>query len=145
MRILGLRVVCHVAAGGAVLDSFGLGCGVTEDVQAAIRVAFGGPNDPFLDLAQLSVWICRDAAERDSLLERYLQRSPTGEERERARHTRVLALAFYAAAFHLVSAFARVAVTPSPVRLDELFTRLAFGRLVPNEMAAALVNEMRSA
>ncbi len=100
-------------------------------------------GDPFLDLGQAGIWLCRDDAERDRLLELYLERAPTDEEREHMRVSRALALAFYAAAFHYVAALQRLVPTPSAPTIDAQFAAIAAGgALQPQQMATALVAEM---
>lgn len=98
-------------------------------------------NDAFVDLAQLGVWVCRDAGERDALLAAYLERAPSAADHAHAHAARILALAFYAAAFHLVSAFAGLAVPATPLRLADVIVRQPFA---PNDMAAALLGELRA-
>ena len=104
-----------------------------------------GLGDPFLDLAQLGIWVCVDADERYHLLESYLERAPSPDEVVRAQRCRVLAIGFYAAAFHLVSMFAGRTVAPAyDDALDRVFARMATtGQpFAPDEMAAALVSEL---
>jgi aminoglycoside phosphotransferase (APT) family kinase protein len=83
-----------------------------------------GLADPFYDLGQLGVWVCRDAAERALLIERYLGRAPDADERERIRRCRALALAFYASGMLLI---ARLADKPDlvPIADDLLATMIA--------------------
>jgi aminoglycoside phosphotransferase (APT) family kinase protein len=100
-------------------------------------------GDPFLDLGQAGICVCRDAAERDQLLELYLERAPTDDEREHMRVSRTLALAFYAAAFHYVAALQRLVPPPNAPTIDEQFAAMAAGGAVqPHQMATALVGEM---
>jgi aminoglycoside phosphotransferase (APT) family kinase protein len=115
----------------------------TEDRIYLVDWEVAGPGDPFLDLAQLGVWVCRDAAERDALLASYLERSPTAAELRRAQLARVLVLALYSAAFSMVSVFAGRPVGPPSGTLDDLFARIARDGLAftPDEMAAALMAE----
>jgi aminoglycoside phosphotransferase (APT) family kinase protein len=104
-----------------------------------------GLSDPFLDLGQLGIWVCRDAAERAHLLASYLEHTPTSGEIARALRCRVLALGFYAAAFYVVSMLTGRTVTPTADdnALDAVFSRMArTGQpFTPDEMAAALVAE----
>lgn len=115
----------------------------TDDRVYLVDWEVAGPSDPFLDLAQLGVWVCRDAAERDALLASYLERAPTAAELRRAQLARVLALALYSTAFCMVSAFAGRPVGPPAGTLDDLFARMVRdGRpFAPDEMAAALIAE----
>jgi aminoglycoside phosphotransferase (APT) family kinase protein len=106
-----------------------------------------GQGDRFSDLGQLGVWVCRDAAERAHLLASYLERAPTADELRRAHLARVLALGFFSAAFHMVSAFAR-----RPVVLVEESLATVLGRVTttgqmftPDAIAAALFHDMREA
>ncbi len=105
-----------------------------------------GMSDPFLDLGQLGVWVCRDADERAHLLASYLERAPGPAEVTRAGRCRVLALGFYAAAFHLVSLFTGRTVVPTDEdnALEAVFARMArTGQpFAAEEMAAAMVAEM---
>jgi aminoglycoside phosphotransferase (APT) family kinase protein len=115
----------------------------TEDRIYLIDWEIAGASHPFLDLAQLGVWVCRDTAEREQLLASYLERPPTAEERRCAQLARVLALAVYSAAFCMVSAFAGRPVGPPAGALDDLFARMARDGLsfAPDEMAATLMAE----
>lgn len=104
-------------------------------------------NEPYLDLAQLGVWVCRDQAEREYLLESYLGHSPGREHLERMQLARVLALCFYASAFHLVARMqARAWVDQGP-DLDRLYGQMArTGQpFQPEEMAHALMLELEQA
>lgn len=112
----------------------------------SIMEKVAGMSDPFLDLGQLGVWVCRDANERAHLLASYLERAPGPDEVTRAGRCRVLALGFYAAAFHLVSLFTGRTVVPTDEdnALEAVFARMArTGQpFAAEEMAAAMVAEM---
>lgn len=104
-------------------------------------------NEPYLDLAQLGVWVCRDQAERETLLERYLERAPGPLELERMRLARVLALCFYASAFHLVARMQDRAWVKQGPDLDGIFAEMADTgqRFRPEAMAHALMLELENA
>ncbi|WP_437816190.1 phosphotransferase [Sorangium sp. So ce1078] len=119
---------------------------------AADRVYFvdwttAGAGDPFVDLAQLGVFAYPRREQREALLEAYLGRPASDDERARARVARAIALAFYAASF-----FAAGARLGGPPPADEDARPLAeviaaFGaapeRTHPGTVAAALLREMR--
>jgi hypothetical protein len=84
--------------------------------------------DPFVDLAQLGMWVCRDAGERASLIASYLEREPNAAERERARVCRILALGFYAAGMRIVTK-----MTGADARLDAMAA--AFERELDGELS----------
>ncbi|AUX27211.1 phosphotransferase [Sorangium cellulosum] len=119
---------------------------VTVDRVHFVDWATAGAGDPFIDLAQLGVFAFPRPEQREALLEAYLGRPASDGERARAHVARVIALAFYAAAF-LVGA--RLGGPPpaddGPVPLAEL--RAALGaapeRTHPGTVAAALLHEMR--
>jgi aminoglycoside phosphotransferase (APT) family kinase protein len=102
-------------------------------------------GDPFLDLAQLGVFAFPAPAQRDALLEAYLGRPATAQERGRAIVARALVLGIYAAAFFLVHA--RLTRAPSRAKgvpLPELFAQFAVARerVEPGLVAASLFAEM---
>lgn len=103
-------------------------------------------GDPFIDLAQLGVFAFPAPDQRHALLEAYVGRRPTDEEHARAVVARVLALAFYAAAFFMVRA--RIAGPPAraeAVPLAQLLRELATSRerADPGAVAASLLLEMQ--
>jgi aminoglycoside phosphotransferase len=79
----------------------------TPDRIYLIDWELAGLADPFFDLGELGVWVCRDVGERALLIEAYLGRAPDADERERIRRCRVLALAFYATGLLLIAKLAR--------------------------------------
>jgi aminoglycoside phosphotransferase (APT) family kinase protein len=100
--------------------------------------------DPFLDLGQLGVFAFPGAEDRDALLAAYVERTPSEEERARAVVGRVMALAYYAAAFMMLSAEPcgeASAALAMPALLDLLATRR---QDAPHGVvAASLLEEMR--
>jgi streptomycin 6-kinase len=103
-----------------------------------------GNSDPFFDLAQLGIWVCRDDAERAHLLASYLGRAPDVLEQRRADLNRILALAFYGAAFCLVIAMQGKALAAGTTMLEDVFAAMAAtGRpFEPDQMAGALVRQL---
>ena len=111
------EVVDAVAANAPLVEAPGLSVSCHRDVNPTNLLAtpdriylidweLAGLADPFFDLGELGVWVCRDAGERALLVERYLGRAPDAEERERIRRCRVLALAFYASGLLLIARLA---------------------------------------
>jgi hypothetical protein len=102
-------------------------------------------GDPFLDVAQLGVFAFPSAAQREVFLSAYLGRTATAEEHAHAVVARVMALAFYAAAFFRVSALAGRTGDVEGVPFAQLFPTLAASRerTDPALIAASLLLEMR--
>ena len=104
-------------------------------------------GDPFFDLGELGVFAFPTAPQRGELLEAYLGRSPSEEERARATLARGMALGFYAAAFVCASTMrggtARVADEGTAMPGPELLRALAEGRVGLEGVAASLMGEMR--
>ncbi|WP_437572247.1 phosphotransferase [Sorangium sp. So ce542] len=106
-----------------------------------------GAGDPFVDLAQLGVFAYPRPEQREALLEAYLGRPASDDDRARARVARAIALAYYAAGFFVAAA--RLGGPPpageEPRPLAEVLA--AFGaapeRTHPGAVAAALLGEMR--
>jgi len=101
-------------------------------------------GDPFVDLAQLGVFALPTPEARGELLREYLGREPSAQERARASLARVLALAFYAAAFMHVSASAdgSTELTATPLPIPELLANLGRGRAAPDVVASSLHEAM---
>lgn len=102
-------------------------------------------GDPFFDLAQLGVFALPTPEARVELLREYLRREPSDQERAHASLARVLALAFYAAAFLHVSASGggSAELSPAPLPIPDLLANLGRGRAGPDEVASSLHAEMR--
>ena len=84
-----------------------------------------GAGDPFIDLAQLG-FAFPAPEEREAFLEIYLGRRPDEEERARETVTRVVALAFYAAAFlHVRALSGATGALAEPMPLAEAMRTLA--------------------
>ena len=140
------------------LDSFGGGAPCHLDLNPSNILAtpdslylvdweLAGQNEPFLDLAQVGIWVCRDEPEREQLLARYLERPPNAQDRERIELARLQALSFYAAAFHLVTHMqGRSPLTEGP-DMNQIFAEMArTGQtFAPEEMAQALLLELQMA
>lgn len=119
---------------------------VTEEQVFFVDWEMACAGDPFFDLAQLGVFAFPGPDERASLLEAYLARRPTAEEEARAVVARVMALAFYAAAFTFARAMAGGAgPAAAPVSLAELLQTLGRSRerADPALVAASLLLEMQ--
>ena len=102
-------------------------------------------NEPYLDLAQLGVWVCRDSLEREELLAKYLQAAPTAQQKRRMHLARLQALSFYAAAFHLVTHMQGRLPIQQGADLDGVFQDMARTRqpFQPEVMAHALLLELQ--
>jgi aminoglycoside phosphotransferase (APT) family kinase protein len=102
-------------------------------------------GDPFFDLAEIGVFAFPTPDHRRELLEAYLERMPTEEERARAILMRVMALAFYTVAFlHVAVATGGspdLSTTP-PVTLPQAFMNLRQGLGGPTLVAASFYAEM---
>ncbi|HET9987456.1 MAG TPA: phosphotransferase [Kofleriaceae bacterium] len=103
-----------------------------------------GNSDPLFDLAQLGIWVCRDDSERAHLLASYLGRAPIPAEQRRAVLNRILALAFYGAAFCVVSAVQGKPPAAGTATLEDIFaTMAATGQpFEPDHMAGAMVRQL---
>ncbi|UTH76403.1 choline kinase family protein [Chromobacterium sp. IIBBL 290-4] len=107
-----------------------------------------GLGDPYIDLAQLGVFVFPTPEQGQSLLRAYLQTEPTPAEQGRLAAGRVIALAFYALGFFLAArrrdAALRLAAV-SPVSWGDLFALLSSGgaQSAPEVAAATLAAEMR--
>lgn len=107
-----------------------------------------GPDDPFFDLGQLGVFGFNTPDRYAELLEAYLGRAPSAEERAHAAASRVLALAFYAAGNAMAAAIAKRPLNYDGdlSSLQPFFAKLGQGHpLDPAEMARAMLGEMRMA
>ncbi|MCW5872447.1 MAG: hypothetical protein KIS61_34670, partial [Candidatus Eremiobacteraeota bacterium] len=102
-------------------------------------------NEPFLDLAQLGIWICRNRGEREELLHKYLQQAPEPIQNRRMQLARLQALSFYASAFHLVTRLQGRQLIQAGADLDDLFAEMARSGqpFTPEAMALALVQELQ--
>lgn len=101
-------------------------------------------GDPFFDLAELGVFAFPTVEGRAELLEAYLQRSPSNQERARETLARVEALGFYTAGFVLaLSGDPRELPSKAPP-FRELLTLLgsATERPGPEVIAASLLAEL---
>ncbi|MGD0525598.1 MAG: phosphotransferase [Polyangiaceae bacterium] len=101
-----------------------------------------GQGDPFFDLGELGVFAFTTPETRAALLEAYVGRTPTDEERARAEVGRVMALGFFAAAF-MLGAGEDVDLEGTPLTITELLPLLATHRASHEVAAAALFGEMR--
>lgn len=101
-------------------------------------------NEPYLDLAQLGIWICRHALEREELLAKYLQSQPSARQKERMHLARLQALSFYASAFHLVTHKQGRQLLEQGSDLDGVFQEMGRTRqpFQPEAMAHALLLEL---
>ncbi|MBN9414141.1 hypothetical protein ABS71_15695 [bacterium SCN 62-11] len=101
-------------------------------------------NEPYLDLAQLGIWICRQPLERAELLAKYLQAEPTLQQKRRMHLARLQALSFYAAAFHLVTHMQGRQTVQQGTDLDGVFQEMASTgqSFRPESMAHALLLEL---
>ncbi|HEY4014886.1 MAG TPA: phosphotransferase [Polyangiaceae bacterium] len=102
-------------------------------------------GDPFLDVAQLGVFAFPSPEQREAFLSAYLGRAATDEEQARAIVARVMALAFYAAAFERVTALTGGRPHAEGMPLGQLFATLATSRerTDPALIAASLLLEVR--
>lgn len=102
-------------------------------------------NEPYLDLAQLGVWVCRDSAEREELLYKYLKGEASAIQKERMRLARLQTLSFYTSAFHLVTHMQGRRTLDQGPELDGVFQEMArSGRpFQPESMAHALLLELQ--
>ncbi len=102
-------------------------------------------GDPFLDLGQLGVFTFSAAAQRAELLEAYLGRAPSDEDRARATLARVMALGLYGAAFACTSMMrgGSERFAGEAVAIPELLRALGEGRATPDVVAASLLAEMQ--
>jgi aminoglycoside phosphotransferase (APT) family kinase protein len=107
-----------------------------------------GQGDPYLDLAQLGVFLYPEAAQREEMHRAYLGRAPTVAEAARMYLTRVLALGYYACGFHHVMARMgllgqEIAPADAPT-LTQIHAELAQSRerFSPVRFSAALRREM---
>lgn len=118
---------------------------VTADRVFFVDWETAGAGDPFIDLAQLGVFAFPGPDQREALLEAYLARRPTGEERARATVARVIALAVYAAAFFRVCAISGARARAEGLPLADLFRLLATSRerADPGLIAASLLLEVQ--
>lgn len=146
-----------VSTAGHELESFGRRVSCHRDLNPTNILAnsdgvflvdweVAGLGDPFIDLAQVGIWICRNQEEREELLESYLQRAPHSEEQRRAALARLLALAFYAASFHFLCAMQKVSPEREAPTLEALFARMAStgGSFESSVMAGSLLREMHA-
>jgi aminoglycoside phosphotransferase (APT) family kinase protein len=106
-----------------------------------------GASDPFFDLGALGVFAFPTADDRAELLEAYLQRLSTEEDRARATIARVMALGFYAIAFLHSSKQPAGSVrgVEAPLSIAAVLALLGASpeRASPEVVAAALLEEMR--
>ena len=133
---LGLPAPCHHDLNPSnILD--------TPDHVYLVDWEIANQGEPYLDLAQLGIWVCRDEAERLELLHKYLQQAPTQPDLQRLELARGVALSFYAAAFHLVCAMLKVPTLTHGPTLQEVFEQMAATRqpFQPDQMAHALLRE----
>ena len=115
----------------------------TADAVRLIDWELAGNGDPFFDLGELGIWVCRDDAERTDLLAKYLGRAPDPAERRRMILNRILALGFYASAFHMIAAMANLPIPDPAPTLDEVHANLVMTKMPdPARMSGALVREL---
>jgi aminoglycoside phosphotransferase len=124
----------------------------TNILQTGDRVLFidwetAGLGDPYIDLAQLGVFVFPAPDQQRMLLQAYLQRTPASADLSRLAVARVIALAFYAMGFFMAARgqqadLALEKVTPLDWR--ELFPLLMAGgaQSAPGVIAATLAAEM---
>jgi aminoglycoside phosphotransferase (APT) family kinase protein len=118
-----------------------------EDAVYFIDWETAGASDPFVDLAELGVFAFPTTEDRGTLLEAYLARDPSDEERARTMIARVMALGFYATAF--IHGMAMIRVPPSvdaaALPMAEIVARLGSAAEPPAAeiVAASLLREMR--
>jgi aminoglycoside phosphotransferase (APT) family kinase protein len=121
----------------------------TDDATYFVDWETAGAGDPFFDLAGIGVFKLHTPDERAELLEIYLGRSPTAEERARETIARVMALGFYAAAFiqPIATSGELACVAAAPMSIPEAMALLASQRerASPAIVAASLLEEMRRA
>jgi thiamine kinase-like enzyme len=99
-----------------------------------------GEGDPFVDLAQLTVFSSLSLEGRVELLAAYLGRTPSARERAHATIARVAALGFYAAAF-IAQAVLAEGGSPedaAPKAMSEILADFAQGRASAKEVGACL-------
>ena len=114
----------------------------TRDAVYLVDWETAGQSDPFFDLGQLGVFMFPSPGARAELLEAYVGRAPSEEERDRAAVARVMALGFYAAAFlHTLGGVGWGSATP--VSILDLLGLLATDRASPEVAAVSLLAEMR--
>lgn len=106
-----------------------------------------GQGDPFIDLAQLGVFAFPNPADREALLEAYLERMPNPEERARAIVTRAMALGFYAGAFLVAMAVSGdrtpvESISERPLPFGELLPKLGSGQASPGLVVVSLLEAM---
>jgi serine/threonine protein kinase len=115
----------------------------TPEAVRLIDWELAGNSDPFFDLGELGIWVCRDDAERTDLLVKYLGRAPDPAEQRRMVLNRILALGFYASAFHMLAAMADQPVPEPGPTLDEMYAVIVETRRPePARMSGALVREL---
>lgn len=144
-----------ISAAGEELASFGRRASCHRDLNPTNILAssdgvflvdweVAGLGDPFIDLAQVGIWICRHQGEREELLENYLKRTPDSNERQRLALARLLALAFYSASFHFLCALQKVTPAGEAPTLEELFAHMASTgqSFETSVMAGSLLREM---
>ena len=106
-----------------------------------------GASDPFVDLALLGVFGFPREEDRAMLLEAYLERPPTEQDRARAAVARVMALGFDAAAFVLgmVLGGGPPRVSAAPLPIPEMLALLGASRerASAEVVAASLLAELR--
>lgn len=120
---------------------------VTADQVYFVDWTTAGAGDPFVDLAQLGVFAFPRPEQREALLEAYLGRRASDDERGRARVARVIALGIYAAGFLFAGAIRGLQppADEEPLPLMEALAALGAApeRTNPGAVAAALLREMR--
>lgn len=117
----------------------------TDDAVRLIDWELAGNGDPFFDLGQVGLWVCRDDTERSELLAKYLERAPEPAEQRRMMLNRILALGFYASAFHMIAAMSDQPVPAEGPTLDEVYAAMVLTKLPdPARMSGALVRELQA-
>jgi thiamine kinase-like enzyme len=118
-----------------------------EDAVYFIDWETAGVSDPFIDLAELGVFAFPTVEARGELLEAYLARGASEEERARSTIARVMALGFYATAFihgmALGGGPTRVDASPRPMAQIVLLLGSPAGQPEADVVAASLLEEMR--
>lgn len=127
----------------------------TNILQTGNRVLFldwetAGLGDPYIDLAQLGVFVFPAPDQQQILLQAYLQRTPEPADLSRFAVARVIAMAFYAMGFFMAARRLQPDLTlESVIPLDwrELFPFLMAGgaQRAPAVIAATLAAEMARA
>lgn len=106
---------------------------------------WAGMSNPFVDLAQLGVFGFPRAEQRVELLERYLERLPTDQERALMTMARGMALAVFAAGFYQTAQASGDHTSPDAFPMPDLLAYLGAlrERASASVVAVSLLEEMR--